>query len=102
MVSIRAGRLRLLSVRSIPGGHAPEAIRLVSAHPAMGRSQERRPVMHQSAPSDHTTDPTTGPAQLPTPSEAFCLELPLHAVAPRAPRPRRKPPFSLGGPLREN
>src|SRR2546425_292574 len=41
MVPIRAGRFRLLSARSIPGGVTPEPIRLVSACPAKGCADER-------------------------------------------------------------
>src|SRR6266446_5852245 len=41
MVSIRAGRLRLRSARSIPGGVTREPIPLHSARPAIGCADER-------------------------------------------------------------
>src|SRR5436190_9868536 len=41
MVSIRAGRLRLRSARSIPGGVTREPIPLHSARPAIGFADER-------------------------------------------------------------
>jgi hypothetical protein len=41
MVSIRAGRLRLLSARSIPGGVTPEPILLVSTRSTKGCADEQ-------------------------------------------------------------
>jgi hypothetical protein len=41
MVSIRVGRLHLLSARSIFGGQTPEALPLVSARLAIGCAEER-------------------------------------------------------------
>jgi len=41
MVSIRAGRVNLLSARSTPGGATPELILFVSAFPAIGCADER-------------------------------------------------------------
>ena len=41
MVPIRAGRLRLLSAPSTPGGMTPEPILLFSACPAIGDADER-------------------------------------------------------------